>query len=1402
MIGNDAVEEKLSVKDFAAKIKEKYPQYKEVDDFELSRRIVDKYPQYKDKVDLGGEQTQTEEFKLEMPGIQESVQESTSTPLARIPKEELKKASSLIEAQKIKQVKKDIEDLSTMQTMATIEKAKLNLNPERATDPKYQEYLIGMQKDYEDTLEKVKQYDPKEIPGFAKDVEKKVGLAKLVSNAVERGSRNAQMANILTEMDYFQPDPREKTDPEFKLQQDQKRMEAMQAIAGINADQSAQASRQYQRYMNAGSLKEAFNIFLEDPVQMIVELTAESQAALLKHGWSRMAAGGGIGLLAANPWLGMAAGMGVASSNLETAGAIMEGFANNGIDITDPKDLQKAFTDEELYDKIRSTAMTKGRVIGAFDAVSMGLAGKLITAPSKGVVKKMLHGLGELGIQMGMGAGGEAAAELASGQKLSPADILAEALGELGGAPGEVGGGILFNKNKSAVQQSREILANAKSPIEKEARMAAQNQEADMMVTAGRMTAQQGHDMKVQAEAISQADARVPQDMNDREDLVGLIALRDLIEVQKDQVDKSLQGDFDERLKMVNQAIEDTKEGRKYEYYRRTEDGVVKYFKREVNTNKEQPITKTTYDFEVARLGIGADVTAQEHAKAKAIEKAKEPSEGDYVDYGGITGKLAKNADGDLVVVSKDGTHVMVEGGLSGKPLTELGLSRLPAPEQPAEIDEQTAVPDGEIDYNFDTGEFSLYGKKFKYVSVEVDDAGNTTAIQAIDEDGKTKFIRNPDVVAEIEIQKEMAEQPDLTPEAIDQTAETLEIESNEEPKAEKPESAAGAEQVQQEKPTEDTQGAAEAETEVAAKEGDIVSYEEATKAEVIAAIKNNEAIAIPLSVIGGLEPQPAPFPTEKRAITEPIEVVLTNQGDVILEAGNHRYHQAVFNGDETIPAKVRLERGAEAHAEVLLAAKPEAGKITKGGFTEGKDLNKIYRDLKEKYGDKNGADIYTAGTRLVNPNENTIVEIRSNGVVVKDGDRYLFKAFTDTDFNHKKWRLTNKDIDVTDQFIKSAQPEAVKEGRIFYHGTDKEFDEFEPQGLGIHFGTEAQAKERGSRIVQAKLDVKNPFRMDDVGSDYDVARLADELVDAGLITKEEKASLQKDGTPEDIVSILKNNGYDSIVYKNRVENRGTPEDSYIVFDKSQIEAAKPEAGKEQGSDAYFNVVKERFSDRGITGGVVIKDEKGTALAEVELTIKNDNAVELENIVSRAAGERKGFGSKALGILKGIADETSTRLFLSPEPIKLLRLKGLDKKALIRFYEKNGFRYIKALDQMVYDPAPITQASKTAKPEAGKEGITQTESTDEKRQEGQRQGQELLTPTPPEKPGAVTPAQPSSMEADPVYQKLHADNKYASGITFMTPEELVNAPNPRQSKKAQAKLKKKDAILRTLIDCL
>jgi hypothetical protein len=46
-------EPKLSIAQFAAEVKSKYPQYKDIDDSVLANKMIEKYPVYADKVELG-----------------------------------------------------------------------------------------------------------------------------------------------------------------------------------------------------------------------------------------------------------------------------------------------------------------------------------------------------------------------------------------------------------------------------------------------------------------------------------------------------------------------------------------------------------------------------------------------------------------------------------------------------------------------------------------------------------------------------------------------------------------------------------------------------------------------------------------------------------------------------------------------------------------------------------------------------------------------------------------------------------------------------------------------------------------------------------------------------------------------------------------------------------------------------------------------------------------------------------------------------------------------------------------------------------------------------------------------------------------------------------------------------
>lgn len=124
---------------------------------------------------------------------------------------------------------------------------------------------------------------------------------------------------------------------------------------------------------------------------------------------------------------------------------------------------------------------------------------------------------------------------------------------------------------------------------------------------------------------------------------------------------------------------------------------------------------------------------------------------------------------------------------------------------------------------------------------------------------------------------------------------------------------------------------------------------------------------------------------------------------------------------EEIVPDKVQEVVEVDALKDVESTAKAfvENGiptEVVKEGFTDGKDLNAVFAATKTKYGEKEGAKYNDAANRLVNPNENNIIEVRSNGVVVKENGKYMFKPFTNTDANYKKWQL-GKPMNITNQY-------------------------------------------------------------------------------------------------------------------------------------------------------------------------------------------------------------------------------------------------------------------------------------------------------------------------------------------------------------------------------------------------
>ena len=146
---------------------------------------------------------------------------------------------------------------------------------------------------------------------------------------------------------------------------------------------------------------------------------------------------------------GAAAAVGTASGATEYASSIIDTLSDQGKSAT-AQDIAGALQDPDFMSLARQKAAARGVAVGAFDAISAGVAGRFSGAveeaakagklSGRGLAKERLKAAGkELIPQAGFGAGGEAAAQLAeSGQITSGSAIGLEAAGEMVGAPGEV----------------------------------------------------------------------------------------------------------------------------------------------------------------------------------------------------------------------------------------------------------------------------------------------------------------------------------------------------------------------------------------------------------------------------------------------------------------------------------------------------------------------------------------------------------------------------------------------------------------------------------------------------------------------------------------------------------------------------------------------------------------------------------------------------------------------------------------------------------------------------------------------------------------------------------------------------------------------------------------------------
>jgi hypothetical protein len=189
--------------------------------------------------------------------------------------------------------------------------------------------------------------------------------------------------------------------------------------------------RGLQEIGEAQTFSEAFSAIISNPAS-VREVIFES-IGIGAPGLAVTAAAAPAGPLA------IATAAGTTSFFTEYAATLDEVMSSSGADMKDPNSVYKALTDEKLMGEARDKALKRGVPIAFFDALTAGVAGKLLKGAKPTVLSVGSRVVGEGAVQAAGGAAGEATAQALT-DEFKPGEILLEAFAEIPTALVEVPG--------------------------------------------------------------------------------------------------------------------------------------------------------------------------------------------------------------------------------------------------------------------------------------------------------------------------------------------------------------------------------------------------------------------------------------------------------------------------------------------------------------------------------------------------------------------------------------------------------------------------------------------------------------------------------------------------------------------------------------------------------------------------------------------------------------------------------------------------------------------------------------------------------------------------------------------------------------------------------------------------
>jgi len=354
------------------------------------------------------------------------------------------------------------------------------------------------------------------------------------------------------------------------------------------------------------------------------------------------------------------------------------------------------------------------------------------------------------------------------------------------------------------------------------------------------------------------------------------------------------------------------------------------------------------------------------------------------------------------------------------------------------------------------------------------------------------------------------------------------------------------------------------------------------------AAFRDNETneVAIPMTDIGKGQTVPSGvhifdglpdnFVTEKNNYGEPIAV----KGSV--EAGFVRDGKFYTREEASAALSKKPEEVAERDTPEF-AGEAETPKFKKW-FKESKAIDAEGKPEVMYHGGSFSAEydkiLATKGTLGVHFGTRNAALDRIGGKPVDD----LIKEVRveETDDGRFTFDIPSLNLEPDETQVYDTKEEALEEGRTFAHqeAQDMNFDDMDAEGM-----------------TDVYLSIQNPLRLTDLGS-WDFGDVVKEV--ANVLETDEITQLSEIGRADEakgwdnLKELLKGKGYDGIVYRNNVEDKG--KDSWIAFDSEQVKSASINTGEYDpgNADIASSVQAPKPS------GVAAKSKKGLPKARTK----------------------------------------------------------------------------------------------------------------------------------------------------------------------------------------------------------